>query len=68
VVAESSDDRRVARDSNGNALNDGDSGTVINDLKVKGTSLVVKVGTKVKNKRSATTGPSPGIPASCITP
>ena len=38
-------------DSNGNPLADGDSVTVIKDLKVKGTSLVVKVGTKVKNIR-----------------
>jgi len=39
------------RDSVGNVLNDGDSVTVIKDLKVKGSSLVVKVGTKVKNIR-----------------
>ena len=39
------------KDANGNALNDGDTITVIKDLKVKGTSLVVKVGTKVKNIR-----------------
>ncbi|MFK7864148.1 MAG: zinc ribbon domain-containing protein YjdM [Pseudohongiellaceae bacterium] len=38
-------------DSNGNQLTDGDTITVIKDLKVKGTSLVVKVGTKVKNIR-----------------
>jgi protein PhnA len=37
------------KDSNGNPLYDGDSVTVIKDLKVKGSSLVVKVGTKVKN-------------------
>lgn len=37
------------RDSNGNILHDGDTIAVIKDLKVKGTSLVVKVGTKVKN-------------------
>lgn len=39
----------VVKDSNGNFLSDGDTITVIKDLKVKGTSLVVKVGTKVKN-------------------
>jgi protein PhnA len=39
------------RDANGNALTDGDSVTVIKDLKVKGSSLVVKGGTKVKNIR-----------------
>jgi len=39
------------RDSVGNALIDGDTVTVIKDLKVKGTSSVVKVGTRVKNIR-----------------
>ena len=42
---------KVVNDANGNALSDGDTVTVIKDLKVKGTSLVVKVGTKVKNIR-----------------
>lgn len=37
------------KDANGNLLHDGDTVTVIKDLKVKGSSLVVKVGTKVKN-------------------
>ncbi|MBW7472685.1 zinc ribbon domain-containing protein YjdM [Marinobacter sp. M216] len=41
----------VVRDSNGNELQDGDTVTVIKDLKVKGSSSVVKVGTKVKNIR-----------------
>lgn len=39
------------KDSNGNILKDGDSVTVIKDLKVKGASGSVKVGTKVKNIR-----------------
>ena len=39
------------RDANGNVLQDGDTITVIKDLKVKGSSSVVKVGTKVKNIR-----------------
>lgn len=39
------------RDAVGNTLKDGDSVTVIKDLKVKGSSLVVKVGTKVKSIR-----------------
>ena len=43
----------VIKDANGNVLQDGDSVTVIKDLKVKGSSLVVKVGTKVKNIRLA---------------
>ena len=42
---------RVIKDANGNVLQDGDTVTVIKDLKVKGSSLVVKVGTKVKNIR-----------------
>lgn len=51
AVAENADSHRVVRDANGNTLNDGDTVTVIKDLKVKGSSLVVKVGTKVKNIR-----------------
>jgi protein PhnA len=39
------------RDSNGNPLADGDSVTVIKDLKVKGTSVTLKRGTLVKNIR-----------------
>jgi len=45
------DDARVIKDSVGNVLQDGDTVTVIKDLKVKGSSSVVKVGTKVKNIR-----------------
>ncbi len=41
----------LVRDANGNVLADGDSVSVIKDLKVKGSSLVVKGGTKVKNIR-----------------
>lgn len=41
----------VVRDAHGNVLNDGDSVTVIKDLKVKGSSSVVKVGTKVRDIR-----------------
>ncbi|QJQ96176.1 MULTISPECIES: zinc ribbon domain-containing protein YjdM [Halomonadaceae] len=44
-------DARAVSDANGNLLQDGDTVTVIKDLKVKGSSLVVKVGTKVKNIR-----------------
>ena len=50
-AAGSTDDSAVFKDSVGNVLEDGDSVTVIKDLKVKGTSSVVKVGTKVKNIR-----------------
>ncbi|MCL6619311.1 zinc ribbon domain-containing protein YjdM [Thermomonas hydrothermalis] len=42
---------RVVKDAVGNVLKDGDTVTVIKDLKVKGSSLVVKVGTKVRNIR-----------------
>jgi protein PhnA len=44
-------DELTVQDANGNRLSDGDSITVIKDLKVKGSSSVVKVGTKVKNFR-----------------
>jgi protein PhnA len=46
----------VIRDAFGTPLNDGDSVTVIKDLKVKGSSSVVKVGTKVKGIRLVTEG------------
>ena len=45
------DSLKVFKDANGNILQDGDTVTVIKDLKVKGTSSSVKVGTKVKNIR-----------------
>lgn len=48
---DSASDERVISDANGNPLQDGDTVSVIKDLKVKGSSLVVKVGTKVKNIR-----------------
>ena len=51
--APADDGPRVVRDANGNELKDGDTVTVIKDLKIKGSSLVVKVGTKVKNIRLA---------------
>lgn len=51
AAVEESEEKRVVRDANGNVLNDGDAVTVIKDLKVKGSSLVVKMGTKVKNIR-----------------
>ncbi|MBI5898217.1 MAG: alkylphosphonate utilization protein [Rhodocyclales bacterium] len=49
--ASATEEIRVVRDANGNELHDGDSVTVIKDLKIKGSSSVVKVGTKVKNIR-----------------
>lgn len=50
-LEESHDEQRIIKDANGQILHDGDTVTVIKDLKVKGSSLVVKVGTKVKNIR-----------------
>ena len=51
VTGENTEDLKIVKDANGNVLQDGDSVTVIKDLKVKGSSLVIKVGTKVKNIR-----------------
>ncbi len=51
VQEEVGSDDAVVRDANGVVLADGDTVTVIKDLKVKGSSSVVKVGTKVKNIR-----------------
>jgi protein PhnA len=47
--AEAAAEADVVRDANGNVLQDGDTVTVIKDLKVKGASSDIKVGTKVKN-------------------
>lgn len=49
--ADSGEDEAVITDAHGTPLADGDTITVIKDLKVKGSSSVVKVGTKVKNIR-----------------
>ena len=51
TATDKADDKKTVRDAYGNELKDGDSVTVIKDLKVKGSSSVVKVGTKVKNIR-----------------
>ena len=51
AAAETAEAQRVVRDAVGNVLQDGDSVTIIKDLKVKGSSSVVKVGTKVKHIR-----------------
>lgn len=53
LIAETSS---VIKDAHGQILNDGDTVTVIKDLKIKGSSSVVKVGTKVKNIRLTLTG------------
>lgn len=48
---ENNADKKIVKDANGNILTDGDSVTIIKDLKVKGSSSALKVGTKVKNIR-----------------
>ncbi|NHC03454.1 alkylphosphonate utilization protein [Acinetobacter sp. 187] len=48
---EVAEDIVIIKDANGNVLTDGDTVTVIKDLKIKGSSSVVKVGTKAKNIR-----------------
>jgi protein PhnA len=51
LAAPAAEEMRIVKDANGNVLQDGDTVSVTKDLKVKGSSLVVKVGTKVKNIR-----------------
>jgi protein PhnA len=51
AAQEADEDVVFIKDSVGNVLQDGDTVTVIKDLKVKASSSVVKVGTKVKNIR-----------------
>ncbi len=48
---DSDSDQLIVKDANGQLLQDGDTVTIIKDLKIKGSSSVVKVGTKVKNIR-----------------
>ncbi len=50
-AGEGGTDENVVRDASGTILKDGDTVTVIKDLKIRGSSDVVKVGTKVKNIR-----------------
>lgn len=45
------EEANVIKDVNGNILNDGDAVTVVKDLKVKGSSSSIKIGTKVKSIR-----------------
>ncbi len=48
---EESEETRFHKDAHGNVLNDGDTVTLIKDLKIKGSLLVIKGGTKIKNIR-----------------
>ena len=50
-IESETEEMKTIKDANGNVLNDGDSVTVIKDLKVKGSSSVLKMGTKVKSIR-----------------
>lgn len=54
TVLGDTDETQVIYDAYGTVLNDGDSVTIIKDLKIKGSSNVVKVGTKIKNIRLTT--------------
>lgn len=51
AAAEEESDVRIVKDANGNVLQDGDTVVVVKDLKVKGTSSTLKVGTKIKGIR-----------------
>lgn len=51
ITEEETVEEKVVRDANGNILQDGDTVTIIKDLKVKGSSSALKIGTKVKNIR-----------------
>ncbi len=48
---ENNEEENVIKDANGNTLTDGDTVTIMKDLKVKGSSSTLKMGTKVKNIR-----------------
>jgi protein PhnA len=50
-AASTQDDTKIYYDASGNVLQDGDTVTIIKDLKLKGSGGVVKIGTKVKNIR-----------------
>lgn len=51
VETNQADEAMNVRDANGNLLTDGDSVTIVKDLKVKGSSSVLKIGTRVKGIR-----------------
>ena len=63
-ATEGTDEKRVWKDANGNELQDGDSVTVIKDLKINGSSSVVKVGTKIFVWSTATTTSTAKLTAS----
>lgn len=51
ILNESDSEDRIVKDAYGNVLNDGDSVSIIKDIKVKGSATALKVGVKVKNIR-----------------
>jgi len=51
AVSAEDDDSRIVKDANGNVLADGDAVVLVKDLKVKGSSITLKMGTKVKSIR-----------------
>lgn len=51
AATETDETAQVVKDANGNVLSDGDAVVLIKDLKVKGSSTVLKMGTKVKSIR-----------------
>lgn len=51
IESENTEDKKIVKDAYGNILNDGDTVTLIKDLKLKGSSSTIKSGTKVKNIR-----------------
>ncbi len=53
IKTEEIEEKRTHKDAHGNVLNNGNTITLIKDLKVKGSSLVIKSGTKIKNIRLA---------------
>jgi len=65
LADEGSNTETTIKDANGNPLQDGDSVTVIRDLKVKGSSSSIKVGTKVKNIRLLKDNPADGHDIDC---
>jgi len=50
-IVEEEEAEEVVKDSNGNVLSDGDTVVLVKDLKVKGTSITLKVGSKIKGIR-----------------
>lgn len=51
LETENIEEKKIIKDANGNVLNNGDSVTLIKELKVKGSPTALKKGTKVKNIR-----------------